>query len=200
MSCQTGIQYFYDPSISVIESYGWNTPLDTVTSGQIVTFKSGVEVWYHSGNQSIYKFGPSGLAWKLETGANLYSFDGGFRPNVLNFMPGSGLPLGLGLAAYNKITGTPLKTGVFSCATRYVYPQSDGITTYNYTGTPKQFTVIVCTGGSTGDSFTPNFIPTLGPKFYYDDFDIPCTGDYFTGSIVSIVSGQRLTLEVNKPA
>ena len=197
MSCQTGIQYFYDPKISSYLCSGEHfnpVNLVTVNSGQIVTFRSGVSTWQNSGN-NIYQFGPSGLSWVLETGSNLYSYNLGLKPFQIGFISGSGLPSGLTLTGYNKIVGTPTQTGTFNCATRYVYCSGKP-----FTGDAKRFTVIVCTGIDSGQAYTPNFIPTLGPKFYYDNFNsgITCNGTGY--DIRSVSSGQRLILELNAPA
>jgi hypothetical protein len=197
MSCQTGIQYIYDPTLSSYLCSGDHfnpVQLVTVNSGQIITFKSGAPTWLNSGN-NIYQLGPSGLSWVLESGSNLYSYNLGLRPFQIGFVPGSGLPPGLTLTGYNKIVGTPTQTGTFNCATRYVY-----CTGQPFTGVAKRFTVIVCSGIDSGQAYVPNFIPTLGPKFYYDNFNtgIFCNG--FNYDIISTVSGQRLVLEQNQPA
>jgi hypothetical protein len=197
MSCQTGIQYIYDPTLSSYLCSGEHfnpVRLVTVNSGQIVTFRSGVSAWLNSG-ENIYQLGPSGLSWVLETGANLYSYNLGLRPFQIGFVPGSGLPSGLTLTGYNKIVGTPTQTGTFNCATRYVY-----CTGQAFTGVAKRFTVIVCTGIDSGQAYTPNFIPTLGPKFYYDNFNTGITCNDFEYDIRSTLSGQRLILEQNQPA
>jgi hypothetical protein len=198
MSCQTGIQYIYDPTLSSYLCSGEHfnpVKLVTVNSGQIITFKSGVSAWLNSG-ENIYQLGPSGLSWVLETGANLYSYNLGLKPFQFDFVDGSGLPPGLTLTGYNKIVGTPTQTGIFNCATEYVY-----CTEKPFTGVAKIFTVIVCTGIDSGQAYTPNFIPALGSKFYYDNFKtgLVCDGVEYD-EIRSALSGQRLILELNRPA
>lgn len=200
MSCIPGNQYNYDSSLyrytcsgeSLVPIY-----LSTVNSGQILTFRSGQSAWFNN-NKDIYEFGPSGLVWSLESGSNLYSFNLGLKPFEIGFIPGSGLPIGLTLVDYNKITGIPTETGIFKCATRYVYCSGQP-----HTGTPKQFTIIVCTGSDAPFEFKPNFLPKIGAQFFYDNFRIipPCSTGISNGvEIISILTGQRLTLEVGQPA
>ncbi len=197
--CNPGVQYTYDPSLFRYTCSGTSLSpvfLSTVNSGQILTLRSGQSAWLNTSD--VNQLGPSGLVWTLESGANLYSYNLGLNPFQINFVSGSGLPSGLTLSSYNKITGTPTQTGVFQCATRYVY-----CTGVPVTGIAKRFTLIVCTGTDTIPLFTPNFLPKVGVEFYYDnaEFSPPCaTGISANAKIVSVLTGQKLTLESGVPA
>jgi hypothetical protein len=201
MSCQTGVQYYSNlniPSTGTVRCFGAGgagvpsfLKLSTISTGQIVTFASGVPVWQNSGSD-LYKLEPSGVAWSLKNGSNLYSYNFGLQPFKIS---GSGLPSGLTLTGYNKIVGTPTQTGIFNCISQYTYCSGNPAT-----GDRRGFTIIVCTGISSGQAYTPNFIPTLGPKFYYDNFNTGITCNDFEYDIRSTLSGQRLVLELNQPA